>query len=61
MASYEYVIENGVIVPDTSTTKKNTIEGLRTIVGFENMDFSDETPQGGIANAITLVKVFFII
>lgn len=56
MASYEYVIENGVIVPDTSTTKKNTIEELRTIRGFENMDFSDETPQGGIANAITLVK-----
>lgn len=56
MASYEYIIENGVIVPDTSTTKKDTIEELRTITGFENMDFSDETPQGGIANAITLVK-----
>lgn len=56
MASYEYVVENGVIVPDTSTTKRDTIEELRTIVGFENMDFSDETPQGGIANAITLVK-----
>ena len=56
MASYEYVIENGVIVPDTSTTKKDTIEELRTITGFENMEFSDETPQGGIANAITLVK-----
>lgn len=56
MASYEYVVENGVIVPDTSTTKTDTIEELRTIVGFENMDFSDETPQGGIANAITLVK-----
>ncbi|MFY4822009.1 baseplate J/gp47 family protein [Aliarcobacter butzleri] len=56
MASYEYVVENGVIVPDTSTTKTDTIEELRTITGFENMDFSDETPQGGIANAITLVK-----
>ena len=56
MASYEYVVGNGVIVPDTSTTKKDTIEELRTITGFENMDFSDETPQGGIANAITLVK-----
>ncbi|RBQ30681.1 hypothetical protein CRU92_10935 [Arcobacter sp. FW59] len=56
MASYEYVVENGVIVPDTSTTKADTIEELRTIPGFENMDFSDETPQGGIANAITLVK-----
>lgn len=56
MASYEYVIKNGVIVPDTSTTKTDTIEELRTITGFENMDFSDETPQGGIANAITLVK-----
>ncbi|MFV7791239.1 baseplate J/gp47 family protein [Aliarcobacter lanthieri] len=56
MASYEYVVEDGVIVPDTSTTKTDTIAELKTITGFENMDFSDETPQGGIANAITLIK-----
>lgn len=56
MANYDFIVETGTIVPDTSSTKKQVIEDLKQIKGFENMDYSDETPQGGIANAITLVR-----
>lgn len=56
MANYQYVIETGTIIPDTSSTKNEITEDLKSITGFENMDFSDETPQGGIRNAIALAQ-----
>jgi len=56
MASYKYIKQTGSIVPDTSKTRNDIISRIRHIKGFENMDFSDETPQGGIVNALSLVE-----
>lgn len=45
MATYEYISPDGVIVPDTADIKSGTEQEWKDVFG-EDLDVSDETPQG---------------
>ncbi len=55
MAAYEYIELNGVIVADTSTTKDEVEAEQREIFG-EDVDLSDESPNGVLVNAETIAR-----
>jgi len=55
MANYEYIISSGVIVADTSETKTEVEEEQKSIFG-EDIDLSDESPNGVLVNAETISR-----
>ena len=55
MAAYEYIELNGVIVADISTTKDEVEAEQREIFG-EDVDLSDESPNGVLVNAETIAR-----
>ncbi|AWM79279.1 hypothetical protein DKL61_02290 [Gammaproteobacteria bacterium ESL0073] len=50
--SYEYLTESGVIVPDTSDTRKQVVTEWKQALG-QDLITDDETPQGLLINAET--------
>lgn len=52
MADYGYIVETGVIVPDTSTTLDQVRNEYRAAFG-DDLDVSAETPQGVLITAET--------
>lgn len=55
MAAYDYINLNGTVVADTSTTKAEVEEEQREIFG-EDVDLSDESPNGVLVNAETIAR-----
>jgi hypothetical protein len=52
MADYEYIVDTGVIVPDTADTLDQVRNEYRTAFG-DDLDVSPETPQGVLITAET--------
>lgn len=50
--SYEYLTESGVVVPDTSDTRKQVVTEWKQALG-QDLITDDETPQGLLINAET--------
>lgn len=50
--SYEYLTESGVVVPDTSDTRKEVVAEWKQALG-QDLITDDETPQGLLINAET--------
>lgn len=50
--SYEYLTESGVIIPDTSDTRKQIVSEWKQALG-QDLITDDETPQGLLINAET--------
>lgn len=55
MAEYQYISDNGVIVPDTAETLEQVREEFRNAFGFD-LDLSPETPQGVLITAETSAR-----
>lgn len=55
MATYDYINLNGTVVADTSTTKTEVEEEQKEIFG-EDVDLSDESPNGVLVNAETISR-----
>lgn len=55
MANYKYIASNGVIVPDTGETLEQVRDEFRNAFG-QDLDVSDETPQGVLITAETLAR-----
>lgn len=55
MTSYNYINLNGTVVADTSTTKAEVEEEQREIFG-EDVDLSDESPNGVLVNSETISR-----
>lgn len=55
MADYGFIVETGVIVPDTSTTLAQVQDEFRAAFGSD-LDVSPETPQGVLITAETLSR-----
>jgi len=55
MAAYDYINLNGTVVADTSATKAEVEEEQREIFG-EDVDLSDESPNGVLVNAETIAR-----
>ena len=55
MAAYDYIDLNGTIVADTSATKNEVEEEQRDIFG-EDVDLSDESPNGVLVNSETISR-----
>ena len=55
MADYQYLTDNGVIVPDTSDILSNTQAEYKNALGAD-LDVSSETPQGVLIAAETLAR-----
>ena len=53
--TYNYVVNTGTIIPDTSTTKDEVIAEFREIFG-QDFIVDDETPEGAWINAETLAR-----
>lgn len=52
MASYQYITETGVIVPDTATTRAEVEAEFQQIFGSD-IPLDPSTPQGGIITMLT--------
>lgn len=55
MADYQYITENGVIIPDTSDILTETQTEFQTALGTD-LIILDETPQGTLISAETLAR-----
>jgi len=55
MAAYEYVLDSGVIVSDSSLTKAEVQEEYTEIFG-DDLDLSDESPEGVLINFETIAR-----
>lgn len=55
MAAYDYIDLNGTVVVDTSTTKAEVEAEQREIFG-EDVDLSDQSPNGVLVNAETIAR-----
>lgn len=55
MSNYDYIVNTGVIVPDTSATLAEVQEEFRAALGAD-LDVSPETPQGVLITAETLAR-----
>lgn len=55
MAAYDYINMNGTVVADTSQTKGEIQAEYREVFGDE-IDLSDETPEGVLVNAETIAR-----
>jgi hypothetical protein len=55
MADYQYLTDNGVIVPDTSDILTETQTEFKNALG-DDLDVSSETPQGTLIAAETLAR-----
>ena len=55
MAAYEFVTLNGTIVADTSATKTEVQNEYKEVFG-DDIDLSDETPEGVLVNAETISR-----
>jgi hypothetical protein len=55
MAAYDFIDLNGTVVADTSTTKVEVEEEQREIFG-EDVDLSDESPNGVLVNSETISR-----
>lgn len=55
MASYEYIELSGTVVADTSETKTEVQDEYKEIFG-DDLDLSDETPEGVLINAEVLAR-----
>lgn len=51
-SSYEYIVNTGVIVPDTATTRAEVEAEFQVIFGAD-MPLDPSTPQGGIVTMLT--------
>lgn len=49
MADYKYINTTGVIVPDTSETKRQVVSEFQSVFGLD-IPTDDSTPQGGLIN-----------
>lgn len=55
MAGYNFIDLNGTVVADTSTTKSEVEEEQKEIFG-EDVDLSDESPNGVLVNSETISR-----
>lgn len=55
MAAYEYINLTGIIVADTSETKTEVEEEQKEVFG-EDVDLSDESPNGVLVNSETIAR-----
>jgi uncharacterized phage protein gp47/JayE len=52
MASFDYITETGVIIPDTADIKEDVQSEFKAALG-NDINLSDSTPQGRLIDAIT--------
>ena len=55
MASYDYLTETGLIVPNTSTTKADVQQEYISVFGAD-LNLDDATPQGRLIDVETVAR-----
>jgi len=55
MAQYQYINDQGIIVPDTSTTRNEVIQEFRDVFG-QDLVVDPSTPQGQLITRITELR-----